>query len=424
MLIRFEVSNFRSLQDAAELSMVAVDEGRPGTYPVAKLGRDLLSTVAIYGPNASGKSNLLAALRWLRAAFASSLSRWDDAIPVEPFAFDAGERPTEFVLELAIEGIRYEYMLSLNADAVEYEALFHYPEKKRRRIFEREGNELKLQRGLGVLSGSRQLLTPRSLVMSIANRFREPMLSAFFREFTDAVFVTPPSRRATRYRPLVSGPTHTEYLFDRDLREQETLFDLDGDDVARELLRVRALELLRLADLGIQDVNIERSEGVDLEGRPRARTELRLLHKTANGPRALNFFDESDGTKTWFSLIGPLLWALSRGSMLIVDEIDASLHPSLSAEVLRLFKDDRANPSGAQIIFTTHDASLLNHLNRDEVWFTEKSDDGRSHIGALSEFAGERVRASVGLERGYLGGRFGGLPDIDDLRFLRAVGAV
>ena len=183
MLIRAEVANFRSILEPVELSMVAVDSDRDAARPVEGLGESLLAVAAVFGPNASGKSNVIAALTWLRDGVRDSLRFWDDGIPVEPFAFAGGQdRPTEFTVELVIAGVRFEYVVELDRDAIRYEALFNYPERKRRRVFEREGEELKLQRGLGGLSGTRELLTPRTLVLSAARRFDEPVVSEFAAE--------------------------------------------------------------------------------------------------------------------------------------------------------------------------------------------------------------------------------------------------
>ena len=161
MLIRFEVENFRSILEPIELSMVAVDS-RPSVVPKPHLRVSLLPLAGIFGPNASGKSNLLFALRWLRTAIATSLHQWDEEIPVDPFAFgDAKKKDSSFALELEIDGIRFEYLLDIGRRKVSYEALFHYPEGRRRRIFEREGNDLTLRKGLGELAGTRALLTDR-----------------------------------------------------------------------------------------------------------------------------------------------------------------------------------------------------------------------------------------------------------------------
>jgi AAA15 family ATPase/GTPase len=138
----------------------------------------------------------------------------------------------------------------------------------------------------------------------------------------------------------------------------------------------------------------------------------------------LAFSSESDGTRTWFGLIGPVLTALKEGLLVVFDELDASLHPMLSAQLIKLFHDPATNPLGAQLIFSSHDTSLLNHLNRDQIWLTEKLEDGATRLGALAEFAGERVRKSQNLEKAYLHGRFGALPDVDRTEILRALGLI
>jgi AAA15 family ATPase/GTPase len=108
----------------------------------------------------------------------------------------------------------------------------------------------------------------------------------------------------------------------------------------------------------------------------------------------------------------------------LFDELDASLHPTLTARVLDVFRSRGTNPRGAQLVFTSHHTNLLNHLNRDEVWLTEKGGDGGTRFGALSDFAGERVRRSANIESGYLSGRFGALPDVSDPAVLRALGLI
>ncbi|MQY26790.1 AAA family ATPase [Nocardia aurantia] len=224
MLIRFEVENFRSILEPAELSMVAVDD-RPEVRAFESFGASLVPVAGIFGPNASGKSNVLAALAWLRAAVQNSLRAWDDEIPVEPFAFGAARsRDSSFVLELEVDGIRFEYLLDVGRYRVSYEALFHYPEGRRRRVFEREANDLVLQRGLGKLSGTRTLLTDRSLVLSIMRRCDEPVTS----EFAQAIVRTMAlGQRVGRYRRPV-GLQSTLHLFDESQDEEVDRPPVDG----------------------------------------------------------------------------------------------------------------------------------------------------------------------------------------------------
>ncbi|GAB2939311.1 ATP-binding protein [Micromonospora polyrhachis] len=431
MLIRFEASNYRSIAEGVELSMVAVDRDREAAREAPHLGESLLTLAAVYGPNASGKSNVVSALAWLRDAVEDSLRFWEDEIPLEPFAFGSGpSHPSEFVIEATVDGVRFEYVLELDTRQVRYEGLFHYPEKKRRRIFEREGSELKLQRGLGALSGTRELLTERTLALSVARRFDEPLVSLFAKDIL-RIQVLGQMPRRVRARAFGSGSgtwrARTHRWFDSLENAQPPLFPLGDKEGEWPTLsrRDQALALLRLADLGIEDVVIDEQQVVySGSGETRTQRRLRLVHRSGDNAAPLDFSAESEGTRTWFGLIGPVLTALQQGSVVIFDELDASLHPTLSAELLQVFRSPVTNPYGAQLIFTSHDTSLLNHLNRDEVWLTEKRADGSTRLGGLAEFAGERVRKSQNLENAYLHGRFGALPQVDQTDFLRALGLI
>jgi hypothetical protein len=388
------------------------------------IGESLLPVTAIFGPNASGKSNVIAAFTWLCDAVSSSLRVWEDEIPIEPFAFNDGPtKPSSFDVEFVIDGVRFEYVLELDRRRIIYEGLFHYPEKRSRRIFERDKAEFRIQRGLGGISGTRELLTDQTLALSVARRFSEPLVDQFARMLLATQVIGQRSGQSTERsgrRPL-RQPRSTVQIFAE--RRQPSLFDDESASgyASYGQAAERALALLKLADLGIEDVLIER-EGARAAGVNEPR--VRMVHHTSAGPTPLGFGVESEGTRTWFNLIAPTLGALGAGSILLFDELDAGLHPTLSAQLLRLFHSPATNPLGAQLIFTSHDTSLLNHLNRDEVWLTSKAASGATRLGALAEFAGERVRKSQNLESAYLHGRFGALPEVDQAGFLRALGLI
>ena len=421
MLLRFEAANYRSILDPIELSLIAVDEDRPSTRGFDLLAERVLTIAGIYGPNASGKSNVVEALTWLSMAVSRSLLAWDQFVPREPFKFGFGpETPSTYEIEMVVRDVRYAYRLEVDDATVLFEGLYSYPERRRRVLFEREGLELHFRRGLGMLAGTRELLTPTTLALSAAMRFDDPDVGPFGRHLSGIRVLG--ARRRAPWRRLPTGagyalaPSPTERLFEGPGQAtQPTLFD--DDDFVPLDSRESALALLRFADLGINDVQI-----VEERELAQSRRRLQLIHRVEGQDVPFELSEESAGTQTWFSLIGPALTALRRGQVLLFDEIDASLHPKLSARLLELFQDPKTNPRDAQLIFTTHDTSLLNYLNRDEVWLTEKKENGATALTALAEYGGDKVRRSLNLERAYLQGRFGAVPELDQFTLRRALG--
>lgn len=421
MLIRFAVRNHRSIMVPVELSLVAVDTDRPSVRTFDRLIEGVLPLAAIYGPNASGKSNVLDALGWLGAAVRDSLRAWDDVIPRDPFRFHGStQQSSEYELDVVIDGIRNTYRLEVNDTEVLYEELISYPERRPRTLFSREGTELYIRRGLSGLSGVRELLTPVTLALSAARRFDVKEVRRVT-SYLDSI-LTLGSRRILRggvggvARPASLFPSSTSRLFTDAYRAAAA----DDAPIPRGVdaqQMAMALSLLRFADLGIEDVEVVEQQDASLET---TRLDLHFVHRAGRESATFQLHEESDGTQAWFRLIGPTLRALRNGRLLLLDEIDASLHPRLSVRLLDLFRSRQTNPRGAQLIFTTHDTTLLGDLNRDEVWLTEKGDDGATTVTALAEFGGDLVRRSLNLERAYLQGRFGGLPDLDESRLLDA----
>lgn len=429
MLLRFEVSNHRSMMDPVELSMIAVDENRGAARSFDLLAERVLTVAGIYGPNASGKSNILDALAWLASAVAGSLRAWEDFIPRDPFKFGDGPGlSSSFEVEMMIDGVRYSYRLEVDDSAVLFEGLYSYPERRRRSLFEREGMDIHFRRGLAATSGTRELLTPTTLALSAARRLDEPEVGKFGRALADIGILG--LRRPSLGRKFGSGLSPT-LLFrtERFFREPMKPLLASKDPSADRFGRPAVLALLRFADLGIDDVQmveeqVRLTDGSEGDLASATRRHLRLVHRVAGQQLPFELTEESEGTQTWFRLIGPTVQALRTGQTLLLDEIDASLHPRLSVRLLELFQDPDTNPYNAQLIFTTHDTSLLNHLNRDEVWLTEKGTDGATTLTALAEYGGERVRRSVNLEKAYLQGRFGAVPELDQNVLRQALGLV
>lgn len=407
MLLRFEVSNHRSVDDPAELSMIAVDEDRPAARSFELLNEKVLTVAGLYGPNASGKSNVLDALAWLAEAVGTSLRAWEEHVPREPFRFgDSPRQPSTYEVEMMVDGVRYAYSLTVGDDEILTESLDSYPERRRRSLFEREGMDIGFRRGTVTAAGVRELMAPTMLALSVARRLNDPEIAPFARQLDDVAVRGLPSRAMRK----AMDSRRLSFYTDRIFTEPDSPVHDDPE---------LALALLRFADLGIESVKVVDAPFASGDVTMK---EVLLVHRVAGTSVSFALEDESEGTRTWYNLLGQVLDALRFGELLLCDELDASLHPKLSARLVELFQDPDTNPRGAQLIFTTHDTSLLNHLNRDEVWLTEKGADGATTLTALAEYGGEKVRRSLNLEKAYLQGRFGAVPDVDQHMLRRALG--
>nr|WSY51564.1 ATP-binding protein [Streptomyces sp. NBC_00886] len=415
MLLRFRVANHRSIRDECELSLVGTKDYADGAARVSGLrqGDDDVSVepvVGVFGANASGKSNLLSAMYAMRNAVRESFAEWTklSEVPREPFKLDpeAREETSVFEIDLALgkRKIRYTYGYELSDDRVEAEWLYAYPEGERVVWFDREADRSPEAGGeyvfdAGGFRGKRDDLVgftrPNALFLSTAAALNDPQLSAIHRWFLDNMWLVTPGQ------DVAARTDWTRRLLADSLAAAKTRNRSEPREYAERLT-----QLLAIADLGLTGVDIDRETG-----------EVTLRHRTPHGDEApLDFrSEESLGTHSWFAFLGPMLHVLDQGSTLLVDELDSSLHPTLAAEVVRLFQDREANPRDAQLVFTTHDATLLGSevlerpLGRDQVWITAKRKSGETELYRLTD---ADPGPGENLERGYLRGRYGGVPRI------------
>lgn len=433
MLVEFSVENYRSIQEKQTLSMVAADNETmldSNTFPVPNNDDlRLVTSAAIYGSNASGKSNLLKAIQVLKNLVIKSASRMQigDKLPVEPFKLNSetAKKPSSFEVIFILDDIRYEYGVSLNRERVFEEWLIAYRNEVQENWFSREylpdnpkfepneGYKWSFGKGLkGEKKRIQRFVRSNSLFISHAAQNNHPQLKEVFDFFQDEINMI----------SLTEGQLR-EFDFTIKMCEENHNF------------REQIVNLLSEADIGISDIRFE-SEPMDdniklvvqnlfskeFEGRNNANNLLEkdfkkviTIHKMndSNSEIELEMSDESAGTERLFNIAGYLLFVLECGELLIIDELDRSLHPVLSKALIKMFNNPEINKNNAQLIFTTHDTTLLDDetFRPDQIWFTEK-DNSMTKLYSLFDF---RPRENESLQKGYLLGRYGAIPFINGL---------
>lgn len=416
VLRSFRLGNHRSFRDEQELLLMPAGPGdERSAAPVA----------AIYGANASGKSNLLNGLEFMRSAVLDSFAQWEveGAVPRRPFKLAPESRlePSVFVVELVTDDIRYTYGFALDDDCVREEWLYSYPEKRKRVIFERERDEIKLGSTVTEMKAKlevlEELMRPNALFLSACARLTLDPLMPVYRWFNRSLRIRHGSD------PFGVTTTVARFLAKDSGNTKRLLALLAAADVGIVDVHVDEYEdPRRIREIHRAEKNLARAELAYVRARgAQRRTDLKFVHDGSD--EAFDLRDESAGTRNWLALIPAVLTALDSASVFVVDEIDASLHPLLTARLVSLFQDGDTNPNGAQLIFTTHDTSLLGTmlgdqmLDRDQIWFVEKK-RGASGLYALSDF---KPRKEQNTERRYLAGSYGAVPVLDRTSFADAV---
>lgn len=425
MLIEFRVENHRSLRDEQVLTMEAGrvgDEADPRPRRVSGHSEGLLTVAGLYGANASGKSNVLAALAFMCDAVVMSHRFWspDEAGPPEPFVprdpFAWGPKkgePSLFETTFLLDHARFQYGFQVSDERFLEEWLYAWPNGKKQVWFERDNDKYKFgERLKGENKLIEEVTRPNALFLSAAVQHKHPQLASIFSWFRSFQPINISADRYTATPFRISSAIALARLLEEDAARQQTLFP--EEEVPGPFLE-RFRNLLKRADIGIVDLRVEKKKGEDK--RLRLGPTFFLKHQVAFNDAWLPLREESKGTQTLFYLALPVLRVLQEGGILLVDELERSLHPSLAQQIIRQFNDPAANPKNAQIIFTTHDTNLLGTtlgepaLRRDQVWLTEKDADGATVLYPLTDY---KPRKAENLERGYLQGRYGAIPFLSD----------
>lgn len=414
-LIEFRTQNHRSLRDEQTLSLVAAENTHPGLIHSAGLNESLVPVAAIYGANASGKSNVLNALAYMAQAVAYSQIGWepDAGTQRQPFLLNPeGKPPSMFAVQMMVAGVRYEYGFAVSDDAVVEEWLNAWPAGRKQEWYSRDGQSFDFGRNLpGENKAIEALTRPNSLFLSAAAQNNHPQLTPIFQWFSKRL------RVLGVYDPTGKILKHLNALgfwkqFSEKNAPQGTLFPDDRDGRRN---RVRAL--LTSSDLGIEDFMVDPDPSLR-----RAMPIFAHQSKEDGGRVWFQLNQESTGTQVLVNMLPDLLHILEEGGVLAIDELN-SLHPTLALALVQLFQDPSKNPKGAQLLFNTHESTLLGNLlsdppplRRDQVWLTEKDREGATHLYPLTDF---KPRPTENLQRGYLQGRYGAvglaeLPKSDD----------
>ncbi len=412
MLIEFCVSNFRSIKDEQCFSMAAgsgkelldsntFDPGIPG---VPRLVRASL----LCGPNASGKSNFVRAMSFVASFVAESAaeSKPGDSISVDPFLLDVdtANKPSSFDVSFVCDKVRYQYGFELDSERVLAEWLYAAPEGRTQCWFERDAQNVDEEWYFGPnLRGRKQVIKDstreNALFLSTGAQLNNTQLSKVWGWFDDTL-------RPLSHPNVLSSLYSTYFCEDEEGREQVT-------------------KIMRDADLGIDGIVVERSNWGKIEfpehtpeevrkqllsELPDQRVEAFFTHKRTGDDKPVQFRldDESAGTQRIFALAGPWLDVLNKGFVLVLDELDSSLHPFLAERLVKYFLSKNTNSNNAQLIFTAHNPYLLNTglLRRDQVWFVAKPRQS-TQLMPHTDF---HPRKNEDRMRNYLGGRYGALP--------------
>lgn len=421
MLIEFSIKNFLSFREKTTLSLISakgVELKDSNTFdPKTPSTPILLQSSVIYGANAAGKSNLIVALETMQGLVLLSAreSQANEALSITPFLLDntSANLPSEFEVSFISEGVRYQYGFAATKERITEEWLLAYPKGSPQRWIERIYDEKTQSYSWGAmrgLSGQKQVwqdaTRDNALFLSTAMQLNSKQLKPVFSWFEKILHVA----SGGKWRNGFSIEQCKKPTAKKDILRFLKAADLDIEDIKLETEKFDP-EMLP------KDFPDSLKRGLEEKYKDKPMIQVKTSHTLSTGEKVL--FDlnvESDGTQKIFALAGPWLDSLEHGYVLVIDELHDNLHPLMVKFLVGLFHDKETNPKGAQLIFSTHDTSILNQevFRRDQVWFCEKDTEQSSTLRPLSDFSPRK--GTENLEKGYLSGRYGALPYLKDIK--------
>lgn len=428
MLIQFSIANYEAIKSKMTLSLVAsnYDKSREtdNTFPFDKFGFRLLKSAVIYGANASGKTKFLESFGFFKEFILNSSkeSQANESIEVTPFKFNSQteKQPSFFEMSFIYKNELYRYGFEVSQKEVNSEWLYYRPKTKEIELFYREKQAFDLHDTFKVGNNlvKNKMVRENALLLSVCAQFNDPISKKIFAWLNTL--------------QLISGVQEEGY-------EGFTISQIQNFGKKEKILN-----FLRNADLGIEDFIIEEVDFNNLhksmsekqkealisqKEKPKIYSDVITFHKKYDGKQNLKGLsslsmdeNESSGTRKYFALAGPIIETLEEGDTLIIDELDAKLHPILVQNIVALFNSKITNPKNAQLIFNTHDTNLLSSdiFRRDQIWFTEKNKFGEAELFSLSDIKknDSKVRNDEDYEKNYIQGKYGAIPYIGDFRKL------
>lgn len=422
-IVELKIKNFRSYKEENSFTFEALDEEFKEENVITVSLNDgrtlrLLKSAAIYGANASGKSNVLWALKVLNLLVLNSRNfPVGMEIPYFPFLFSEESRNqnTEFALDFVLDGNLYQYYIAYNKQRFEEEKLI---------LMHDNGSELVFAK----LEGGKNLILGKAWPSTALDMEGIQLLPNHL--LLSELAVKPQNKLQDIYQFF-------------DMLEVEVIVDninlkANNVEVAKKILKsndsklfVQLKQLLRMADLGVDDVDMIRRGDEEFKFPDYVpqdtkkqfiednRWEFRVIHKTQDGGKMpLPIYEESVGTQNLFSLGAKILSVLEKGSVLVYDEMHLAVHPKLFKLLVKLFHSPISNPKNAQLLFTTHDTTVVsdNMMRADQIWFTEKNDTGESVLYSAQDF--NEMKIVVPFEDWYRDGRFGAVPDLNNVALI------
>lgn len=405
MLIRFSFKNFKSFKDENCLDMEATSL-KEHEYNVAKIDNgEYLKVSAIYGANASGKTNVLQAFDYMKNRILIS----DDSKKSSPidkeniYSFMINDEPIALEVEILARNNKiYKYGFEVLKDSIVSEWLYYKKVNKFYKIFERTNEKVEVDKKYDNKIGG-YILDANTLFLKLITKLKN---------------------NNSDYKNVYNWFVNANYLdlgnpnFERLINNRVSLKILSDENYKKELLK-----FIKTFDSGIEGIKTT-PDSIEAVKSNNGIIDIEVIHRGENGKlKALPFYLESNGTRKMFHLFDFFMDALKNGMVLFVDELDAKLHPLLTRYIINLFHNEETNIGNGQLIYSTHDTVNLNRetFRRDEIWFAEKDKDGISEIYALSDYileddknAGKKVRNDATYNKDYLTGRYGAIPVLEE----------